>query len=102
LVAPGATRILTAELLAGVMVPSEVGLAKQYGVAQGTARATLSVLAGEGLIETQPGQGRRVSGTPASPPAPVTAYERIAKDLANRLKAGEFAPSVPFRAGERD
>jgi DNA-binding GntR family transcriptional regulator len=89
-------RILSAELPAGVMVPSEAALAKQYGVARGTARAALSVLAGEGLIETQPGQGRRVSGTPTARPAPTTAYERIAADLADRLKAGEFAPSAPL------
>ena len=89
-------RILSAELPAGVMVPSEAALAKQYGVARGTARAALAVLAGEGLIETQPGQGRRVNGTPTTQLAPTTAYERIAADLADRLKAGEFARSVPL------
>src|SRR5882757_5141832 len=85
-------RILSAELPAGAIVPSEAALANQYAVARGTVRAALAVLTDEGLIETQPGQGRRVSGIPADEPVPATAYERIARDLAGRLKAGEFAP----------
>jgi hypothetical protein len=44
------------------------------------------------LIEVVPGHGRRVAGTPADA-TPITAYQRIAAVLAQRLDAGEFAPT---------
>lgn len=74
----------------GAMVPSELTLVEQHGVARGTVRSALALLADEGLIETVPGQGRRVAGEPADGGEPSTAYERIAADLARRVRAGEF------------
>ncbi|MGH3373578.1 MAG: GntR family transcriptional regulator [Actinoallomurus sp.] len=47
-------------LTAGDILPSEAGIAAQYGVARGTARAALTTLENEGLIETRHGKGRYV------------------------------------------
>lgn len=76
----------------GVMVPSELTLVEQHGVARGTVRAALALLVEEGLIEVVPGQGRRVVGEPTDG-EPSTAYERIATDLARRVRAAEFGPN---------
>lgn len=75
----------------GAMVPSELTLVEQHGVARGTVRSALALLVEEGLIVVVPGQGRRVAGEPTDC-EPSTAYERIAADLASRVGAGEFGP----------
>lgn len=87
------SRIVAGELEAGGMVPSEASLVALHGVARGTVRAALSILADEGLIEVVPGQGRRVVGMPRNDRSPVTAYEHVAADLERRLGAGEFSAS---------
>lgn len=89
-------RVRSGQLSAGAMVPSELALGEEYGVARGTARAALVVLAEEGLIEVVPGQGRRVAGSPPPDQEPVTAYERIATALRSRIEAGEFGASDPL------
>jgi DNA-binding GntR family transcriptional regulator len=76
------------------MVPSESALVERHGVARGTVRAALALLEDEGLIESVPGQGRRVVGAPEQR-RPTTAYERIAADLRRRIEAGEFSSDVP-------
>lgn len=76
----------------GAMVPSELALVEQHGVARGTVRSALALLVDEGLIEVVPGQGRRVAGEPTDVEA-TTAYERIAADLARRVRAEEFGPN---------
>lgn len=76
----------------GAMVPSELTLVEQHGVARGTVRSALALLVDEGLIEVVPGQGRRVAGGPTDS-VPGTAYERIAADLARRVRAEEFGPN---------
>jgi DNA-binding GntR family transcriptional regulator len=78
------------------MVPSELALGEQYDVARGTVRSALAVLLNEGLIEVVPGQGRRVTGGPASAGEPATAYGQIARELQARLDAGEFSPAEPL------
>lgn len=83
-------RIHAGELSSGAMMPSEAALGAQHGVARGTVRAALSLLADEGLIEVVAGQGRRVVGSVPAGLSPSTAYERIAADLGGRLRAGEF------------
>jgi DNA-binding GntR family transcriptional regulator len=89
-------RIRSGELRIGAMVPSELALSEEYGVARGTARAALAILAEEGLIEVVPGQGRRVAGSPPADQEPVTAYERIATALRTRIDAGEFRAADPL------
>ncbi|MDN5916094.1 MAG: GntR family transcriptional regulator [Pseudonocardia sp.] len=76
----------------GAMVPSELALVEQHGVARGTVRSALALLVDEGLIEVVPGQGRRIVGEPTDGEA-STAYERIAADLARRVRAEEFGPN---------
>ena len=76
----------------GAMVPSELRLVEQHGVARGTVRSALALLVNEGLIEVVPGRGRRVAGEPVTG-EPATAYKRIAFDLAGRVRAGEFGPA---------
>lgn len=89
-------RVRCGDLPAGAMVPSELALGEAYGVARGTARAALAILAEEGLIEVVPGQGRRVAGSPPADHEPATAYERIATALRTRIDAGEFGATDPL------
>ena len=79
----------------GSMVPSELALVEHHTAARGTVRSALALLVNEGLIEVVPGQGRRVVGEQLAG-SPNTAYERIAADLARRVRAGEFAPNDPM------
>jgi len=57
-------RIKSRRLTAGDILPSEARIATQYGVARGTARAALTTLENEGLIESRHGKGRYVRRTP--------------------------------------
>jgi DNA-binding GntR family transcriptional regulator len=87
--------IVGGQLPAGTLVPSELALAQQHSVSRGTVRSALAVLVDEGLIEVVPGQGRRVVGR-SDGRTPVTAWERIAEALRQRLAAGEFAAGTPM------
>lgn len=88
-------RIGSDELLPGALVASEMALVQEYGVSRGTVRSALALLVDEGLIEVVPGQGRRVVGQAVSA-EPSTAYERIARELQERLDAGEFGADEPL------
>lgn len=77
------------------MVPSEQALVEEHGVARGTVRSALALLVDDGLIEVVPGQGRRIVGRPADE-NPTTAYERIASDLARRVRSSEFGAGAPL------
>ncbi|MDN5757170.1 MAG: GntR family transcriptional regulator [Tomitella sp.] len=88
-------RIGSGELLPGVLMASEMVLVQEYGVSRGTVRSALALLVDEGLVEVIPGQGRRVVGQAISA-EPLTAYERIARELQRRLDAGEFGPHAPL------
>lgn len=88
-------QVAAGDLLPGALVPSELALVEQHQVSRGTVRSALALLVEEGLIEVVPGQGRRVIGEPHPDGAgPLTAYERIAADLRDRMHAGEFSPDV--------
>lgn len=91
-------RIQEGSLRPGTMLPSEAQLAEQYGVSRGTVRSALSLLVEDGLIEVVPGVGRRIVGGDGI--EPTTAYERIAADLAERVRKGEFrtGASLPSEA----
>ncbi|CAN5700233.1 hypothetical protein BH24ACT5_BH24ACT5_30810 [soil metagenome] len=92
-------RIGSGEFTPGALVASEMALVKEYGVSRGTVRSALALLVDEGMIEVVPGLGRRVVGTETTA-EPVTAYERIARVLEQRLDAGEFEAdrSLPSEA----
>lgn len=87
--------IESGELPSGAMLPSEMSLAEEWSVARGTARAALTILVEEGLVEVVPGQGRRVVGD-AWQASPRTAWQRIARTLRDRLEAGEYGVSRPL------
>lgn len=74
----------------GAMLPSELQLSEQYGVARGTVRSALGMLVGEGLVEVVPGVGRKVVRSTSDHAIAATTYERIASDLSDRIKQGEF------------
>lgn len=59
-------RIDSGELRHGDSMPSEATLARQYGVARGTARQALAELEGAGLVEAVHGKGRFVRHRPTS------------------------------------
>lgn len=86
-------RVLSCDLAPGAMLPSEHALVESYGVSRGTVRAALALLTSEGLIETIAGRGRRVVGSSGRSFADA-AYARIAADLGNRIRAGEFSADV--------
>lgn len=86
------SHIRDGRLQPGMMLPSESDLVQQYAVARGTVRSALEHLAQDELIEVVPGIGRRVAGGKAVAARPSTAYERIAADLADRVRRGEFPP----------
>lgn len=82
-------RIRDGRLRPGSRLPSESQLADQYEVARGTVRTALSLLVDDGLVEIVPGVGRRIAGD-VNGIEPTAAYERIAADLAERVRKGEF------------
>lgn len=87
--------IVRSDLRPGDMVPSELTLAEEHSVSRGTARAALTVLVNEGLVEVVPGQGRRVVGGTAGG-LPATEWARVAAALGEQLAAGKFAADVPM------
>jgi DNA-binding FadR family transcriptional regulator len=75
-----AREISDGTLPAGAWLPSWADLANQRGVARGTARRVLEILAERELVELVPKIGAKVIGQAASTPGP----DRIA-DLERRL-----------------
>ncbi|WP_363320395.1 GntR family transcriptional regulator [Pseudonocardia sp.] len=98
-------RLAGGELQPGSMLPSEQALAHEFSVSRGTARSAFAVLAEEGLIEVVPGQGRRIAGpVDSASQTPMTAWEKVAADLRERLNADPggrtFLPSEAELAAE--
>ena len=56
-------RIASGELQPGARLPAERELAREYGVAIGTARRAVKELASRGLVRVLPGRGTFVSRT---------------------------------------
>jgi DNA-binding GntR family transcriptional regulator len=52
-----AARIAAGELQPGARLPAERELAREYGVAIGTARRAVKELVGRGLVRVLPGRG---------------------------------------------
>lgn len=78
--------ILSGEVTAGALMPSESTLAAEHGVSRGTVRAALAVLASEDLIYVVPGRGRRVAGGRAVRTGPA-AWEVVAGALREEVRA---------------
>ncbi len=83
-------RIHADDLKAGDKLPSEAAVAKEFGVARGTAREALKQLEDNGLVDTQPGIGRIVRSTERADKAPR--YRRIAAELIAAIETGEYPP----------
>ena len=62
-----------------VLLPPERELAQEFGVNRTTLRSALAALSGRGLLECQPGVGRKVLGQPAR--------EYNSKNLAETIEA---------------
>ncbi|MFG1976454.1 GntR family transcriptional regulator [Nonomuraea fuscirosea] len=87
------SRILQGDPPAGAMLPSEAALSRRYGVARGTVRQAVAELENSGLVTSEAGRGRRVTGgDPArTSRAPTTQYETIAETLRKRIDSGDLA-----------
>ncbi|MCQ4081133.1 GntR family transcriptional regulator [Streptomyces sp. RB6PN25] len=97
-------RIRSGALAAGELLPSELALSAEYGVARNTLRRALAQLEEEGLIESLPGRGRVVRsaaerGTARADPRPPQ-YRQIAADIRAAIESGELAEgaSLPSEA----
>ena len=55
------TRVVQGEWLPGQMIPSEAGLAQEYGVALGTIRQALALLVQDGVLQRRHGKGTFVT-----------------------------------------
>ena len=88
-------RIRDGSMPPGTLLPSEMQLVDEHGVARGTVRAALGLLVDEGVIEVVPGVGRRVVGSVPAPGS-ESAYQRIAADLTERVRQGHFESGAPL------
>ncbi|MEV5751689.1 GntR family transcriptional regulator [Actinoallomurus sp. NPDC052308] len=79
--------IVTGELVAGALLPSEAALCQEFSVARNTVRRALGLLEAEGLIQTFPGKGRVVCGYVTTP----YTYLRIAAELRQQIENGELS-----------
>jgi DNA-binding GntR family transcriptional regulator len=87
-------RIISGELTAGALVPSESALCAEFGIARGTARAALAELETAGLIKVVPGKGRVVRGQRDEGQAPNAA--ELLEQLKERVRSGVFEDGGPF------
>ncbi|GAA2210181.1 hypothetical protein GCM10009850_056400 [Nonomuraea monospora] len=91
-------RVQVAQLSAGHPIPSETEIQQEFGVARTTARRAVHVLRKEGIIYTVRGEGAFV-GLPWEAPRKkrrVPLFQQIATDLAEKIKAGKYAPRRPI------
>jgi DNA-binding transcriptional regulator YhcF (GntR family)/8-oxo-dGTP pyrophosphatase MutT (NUDIX family) len=86
-------RIAAGQYPAGSSLPGELALASEFEVSRNTARAAVQTLEHEGLVETLPGQGRRVAilGQRAQ-----TETERVAYVVRTRIRSGDLGPDAPL------
>ncbi|WP_344436954.1 GntR family transcriptional regulator [Actinomadura bangladeshensis] len=82
-------RIADGTYPAGVRLPGEHELSREFAVARDTVRRALRVLQDEGLITVVTGLGRFVQSVPADSVRPT--YERIAADLRALIENGSLS-----------
>ncbi|GAA4103003.1 GntR family transcriptional regulator [Actinomadura miaoliensis] len=75
---------------AGVRLPGEHALSREFGVTRYTARRALGILESEGLVVPVTGVGRFVRGMTSEDARPK--YERIADELRAPIKGGALTP----------
>jgi DNA-binding GntR family transcriptional regulator len=82
----------------GDPVASEAEIQREFGVARTTARRAVRVLRDEGLIHTVQGGGTFVGAPNKTLPETnkMPLYQRIAAEIAQRIKAGELCPRRPI------
>jgi DNA-binding LacI/PurR family transcriptional regulator len=84
------TQIVGMESDRPARLPNEEQLAKAHGVARGTIREALQVLAAEGLIERARGRGT------VSVPAGIRAWRRLRKSRVIKvISSWQIAPDIP-------
>jgi len=90
-------RIETSEYPEGSMLPSELDLCREFGVARTTVRRALTLMEGEGLIVVLPAKGRTVKGCPTNP---SYLYLTIANDIREQIRQGalQAGASLPSEA----
>jgi GntR family transcriptional regulator len=79
--------VISGEIAAGSLLPSEKELMDGFKVARGTARQAFAILKAEGLIDTSRGRGATVR---ERPPIRRVAHERFGQDR----KSGAFVADV--------
>ena len=89
------SRIASGEWAAGMMVPSENAIARQYGISRMTARGVLNSLADEGLLVRVPGKGT-LSPSRRSRPGPPRS---TASEPNLRRRVRHHHPAGARRAG---
>lgn len=90
-------RINRGELRPGDPVPSEAQLEAYFDIARTTARRATRELREQGEVYTVQGEGTFV-GEPGLPRArrKVPLYQRIAEEIAARIRDGEISPNRPI------
>lgn len=89
-------RIEAGVLPAGSLLPSEVTMQEEFGVARGTIREAINLLRAEGLVTTEPGRGTLVR---LALPMRRLGSERYQREI--EQVAGGVAPATSFTADHR-
>lgn len=89
-------RIASGELPPGYQVPSEHELVDEHGVSRITATKALKLLRDDGLIYTLQGRGSFVAPESAPRVTREKMFERIAREVAERIQSGELQPDYPI------
>ncbi|TMR09311.1 GntR family transcriptional regulator [Nonomuraea turkmeniaca] len=90
-------RIDSGAIPPGHAVPSEQQIEDEFEVSRITATKALRLLREEGIVYLVPGRGTFVGPEDAPRVSQTTKpYERIAADIAQRIKAGELRPDYPI------
>ncbi|GAA4065850.1 GntR family transcriptional regulator [Actinomadura miaoliensis] len=92
-------RVETGTYPAGVRLPGEHALSREFGVTRNTVRRAVGTLEDEGLIVAVPGVGRFVRGAASEDARPK--YERIAGELRAQIESGAFVPGAALPSEAR-
>jgi len=82
----------------GTRLPSNIALAKRYGVATETIRSSLEELRGEGIVETRSTRGTFATGKPV-PDAPPD-LEALGEQVADLKEQVKDYPDLRDRVGK--
>ncbi|MBO3746553.1 GntR family transcriptional regulator [Streptosporangiaceae bacterium NEAU-GS5] len=85
------------EFAPGDLLPSEAELEAEYKIARLTVRRAVRELRDQGVAYTVQGEGTFV-GPPDAPRSAdqLHRYQRIARELSERIKSGELPPNKPI------